>query len=86
MKLHVMYDKSGRIVAAVRLDEGGDLPKHGHLGNKIGPPRPVMKLRHSTADLELPAEHAHLSFADACRQLEVDVAHPPPRLRPRARS
>jgi hypothetical protein len=28
-----------------------------------------------------PADHAHLSFAEACWQLEVDIAHQVPRLR-----
>ena len=74
MKMHVMYTSAGRIVAAVHLRDGDD----AHKG-----PRPVVKPGHHCADLEVPAEHAHLSFPEACRQLLVDTAQSKPHLKAR---
>jgi hypothetical protein len=73
MKLHVMFDKNGKIVAAVQLD-GEIMAKHGRV-------RPDLKPGHSSLDLDVPAEHGHLSFADACRQLVVDTSGPTPCLK-----
>jgi len=72
MKMHVMYDDSGRIVAAVRLDEGVG-SKSSKFGRRLAGVRPVVKPGHACADLDVPAEHAHLSFAEACRRLMVDT-------------
>ena len=71
MKLHVVYDKEGKIKAAVRLDPSKSM---------TGQIRPVAKPEQYSAEIELPAEHKHLSFGDACRQLLVDVSSKTPRL------
>jgi hypothetical protein len=72
MKMHVMYDSGGRIVAAVRLDEN-TASKSRQFGRRLGGVRPVMKPGHACADLDVPAEHADLSFAEACRRLMVET-------------
>jgi hypothetical protein len=74
MKLHVVYDGKGKIVAAVRLD--ADHPtKHPNFGQL----RPVVKPGHHSADLDVPEEHAHLTFADVCRKLKVETVQSSPR-------
>jgi hypothetical protein len=72
MRLHVVYDRSGSIVAAVRLDSATS----NH-------PRPVVKEGHAAAEMEVPHEHAHLSFADVCHRLKVDTSGTKPILRPK---
>ena len=81
MKLHVMYDQSGRIIAAVRLDVD-KTTEPNKLGRRLDGVRPVMKPGHSSADLDVPPEHAHLTFSEACRTLVVDTSSVTPRLRP----
>jgi hypothetical protein len=76
MKLHVMYDKNGKIMAAIRLD-GDGTSKNA----KIGSARPVVKPGYFCADLDVPAEHAHLTFAEACRQLMVETNQTTPHLK-----
>ena len=71
MKLHVMYDQSGRIVAAVRLD--ADAKQSRREGVAV-PVRPVLKRGHASADLDVPAEHSHLAFHEACQRLMVDTS------------
>ena len=78
MKLHVMHDPSGRIVAAVRIDEDRSTAHRG--GRRLAGVRPVLKPGHSAVDIELPAEHAHLTFHEACRRLYVDTTEGRPRL------
>ena len=85
MKLHVMHDKSGKIVAAVRIDEDKSKPRHP--GQRIASPRPVPRRGFTSVELEVPVEHAHLSFKEACEQLMVGTSGPKPqlKLRPRAK-
>ena len=66
MKLHVLYDRTGRILAAVHLDPASDAKGGGVL-------RPVPHKGQMSADFEVPDEHAHLDFAEACRALRVDT-------------
>jgi hypothetical protein len=80
MKLHVMYNQSGRIIAAVRLD-ADKTTKSNKLGRRLDGVRPVITPGHSSADLDVPSEHAHLTFAEACRQLVVDTSDIKPRLK-----
>jgi hypothetical protein len=80
MKMHVMYDPSGKIVAAVRLDADASA-KSRHAGHRLEGLRPVLKPGHSSADLDVPAEHAHLTFHEACRQLVVETSDTKPRLK-----
>lgn len=81
MKMHAMYDQTGRIVAAVRLDGGGTTKPHHQLGRRLRDVRPVVKPGHSSADLDVPPEHAHLTFAEACRKLIVETSDVKPRLK-----
>jgi hypothetical protein len=75
--MHVVYDSNGRIVAAVRLPEGG--PK----GTQQVGLRPVAKPDQYSADLDVPPDQAHLSLVEACEKLVVDVAQKVPRLKAR---
>jgi hypothetical protein len=71
MRLFVLYDQNGRIVAATHLDPH----------RQFEPPRPQADdSSQSSAELELPAEYAHLTFAQACRQMMVDITADTPRL------
>jgi hypothetical protein len=65
MKLHVLYDRSGRILAAVHLDPPD--------GEGVGELRPVPQKGQMSGDFEVPAEYAHLDFVEACRALRVDT-------------
>ena len=66
MKIHVLYDSSGRILAAVELSED--------VSDGTPQVRPVAKPDQYTADLDVPPALAHLSFKDACEKLVVDGA------------
>jgi hypothetical protein len=70
MELHVLYDDSGIILAAVRLDDGS--LRGGTVGDKpIPAPRPVPEPGQYTADVKVPDEFTHLSFIEVCNQLVV---------------
>jgi hypothetical protein len=75
MKMHVLYDASGEILAAVELSEGAS--------EDILQVRPVAKSDQYSADLDVPPDLAHLSFKDVCEKLVVDVAQKVPRLKAR---
>jgi hypothetical protein len=70
MRLFVLYDQGGRIVAATRLDPHA----------RFEPALPKAEPGQSRAELELPAEYAHFTFAQACRQMMVDTTGDTPRL------
>lgn len=65
MKLHVLYDRTGRILAAVHLDPPD--------GEGVGELRPVPRKGQMSADFEVPSECADLNFVAACRALRVDT-------------
>ncbi len=75
MKMHVLYDASGQILAAVELSEDAS--------EDTLQVRPVAKPDQYSADLDVPSALAHLSFKDACENLVVDVAEKVPRLKSR---
>jgi hypothetical protein len=75
MKMHVLYDSSGQILAAVELSEG--------VSEDTLRVRPVAKTDQYSADLDVPPALAHLSFKDACEKLVVDVAQKAPGLKAR---
>lgn len=81
MKLHVVYDETGQIIAAVRLDADTTTTKAHQLGRRLPGVRPVPKPGHSSADLDAPPEHAHFTFVQACQQLIVDTSDSKPRLK-----
>jgi hypothetical protein len=72
VKMHVMHDQSGKIVAAVRLDDDSSQP--GRPGHRTAPPRPVPTPGFTSIEVEVPAEHSHLSFKEACEQLMIETA------------
>jgi len=63
MQVHALYDRKGRILAAVQVDTTKAAPSPA--------PRPKPKRGQSVGVFTVPAEHAHLSFAEACAQLMV---------------
>jgi hypothetical protein len=65
MRLHVLYDRSGTILAAVQLDDekGGE--------QQVPPLRPLAQRGQFTADFVLPSDFRHLSFFEVCTQLKV---------------
>jgi hypothetical protein len=75
MRLHVLYDSKGQILAAVELSEG----------DSEGTPqiRPVAKADQYSADLDVPPGLAKLSFREACEKMVVDVGQKVPCLKPR---
>jgi hypothetical protein len=66
MKIHVLYDKAGRIRAAVQLD-GPDVETAG------GELRPVAKKGETSGDFEVPPDYAGLAFIELCQTLRVDT-------------
>lgn len=67
MRLHVLHDRTGRILAAVRLDSPSSAPK------ATGTIRPVPRKGQLSAELDVPPEHANLEFVEVCRALRVDT-------------
>jgi hypothetical protein len=62
MNLHVLYDRSGKILAAVELRSNAE---DAYL------PRPVAQRGQRTADVAVPDEFRHLSFLEVCTRLAV---------------
>ena len=64
MKLHVIFNREGEILAAAQLDS--DAPVRA---------RPVAdeQAGHRAADVYVPAEYQHYGLADLCQRLRVDV-------------
>jgi hypothetical protein len=72
MKLHVLFDKDGEILAAVRRDT--DMPVRA---------RPLAddQAGHRLADVYVPAEYAHYDLAGVCQRLKVDAKAKVPELK-----
>jgi hypothetical protein len=75
MRMHVLYDSKGQILAAVELSEG--------VSDGSPQVRPVAKPGQYCADLDVPPGLAKRSFREACEKMVVDVAQKVPRLKPR---
>lgn len=76
MRMHVLYDSSGQILAAVDLSEG--------VSEGTPQVRPVPKPDQYSADLDVPPGLAHLSFKEACEKMVIDLAQKVPSLKARA--
>jgi hypothetical protein len=63
MQIRALYDQTGRILAAVHLD-AARVSVHPH-------PHPRPRDGQAVGDFTVPAEHAHLSFVEACARLKV---------------
>ena len=66
MKLHILYDRTGRILAAVQL------PAERPHGEEVGELRPVPRKGQMSGDFEVPREYAERGFVEACRALCID--------------
>jgi hypothetical protein len=69
MELHVVYDKSGTILAASRTDAGSLRPN----GDRVPAPRPVPRRGQFAATVPVPEGFAARDLVDICTQLVVDV-------------
>jgi hypothetical protein len=67
MKLHILYDRTGRILAAVHLD-----PAERPYGEAVGELRPVPRKGQMAGDFEVPSEYAERGFVEACGALCID--------------
>jgi len=63
MRIHVLHDAKGRILAAVSLKSEGTHPS----------PRPVAASGQKSLELEVPAEYQHEDLQTICGTLCVDV-------------
>ena len=61
MKLHVLHDAKGRILAAVQLTED----------QKNTGPRPIARRGQKMIEVEVPAEHAHQDLFSICQCMRV---------------
>jgi hypothetical protein len=69
MKLRIVHDAQGNVIAAAQLDD----TKPGKTGFRA-------KSGQSVADLDVPAELASLQAPDIVKQVRVDVSSAQPRL------
>jgi hypothetical protein len=72
MKLRVLYDQNGEIVAAARRD--GDSAVRAQ-------PMPDDKAGHRVAEVYVPAEYAHYDLAGVCRRMRIESTGPYPEIR-----
>ena len=63
MKLHVVFNKDGEILAAAQLDSGAPVRMRPIADEKAG---------HRAAEVYVPVEYQHFDFAGVCRQMKVD--------------
>ena len=64
MKLHVLFDKNGDILAASRRD--GATPVRVQ-------PMPDPQAGHRVAEVYVPAEYAHYDLAGVCQRMKIDA-------------
>ena len=63
MKIHVVFNKEGDILAAAHLDPASGIRAR---------PVPNEQAGHKAADVYVPAEHANYDLAAVCQRLKVD--------------
>jgi hypothetical protein len=68
MRLHVLCDRDGRILAASRADAE---PQYGGIVPIPVPSRP----NQTVSELEVPAESERGELDEICRRLRVDLEH-----------
>src|SRR5262245_7194351 len=66
MDLHVLFDRSGKILAAVDL-------RREQASDAVPLPRPVAQRGQRTADVAVPDEFRGLDFLEICTRLAVQV-------------
>lgn len=74
MKLHVVYNKDGDIVAAARLDTAAPVLARPNADEKAG---------HRAAEINVPAEYQHYDLKGVFQKLRVDVKSKSPDLKPK---
>ena len=74
MKLHVVYDKNGDIVAAARLNSTAPVQARPNADEKAG---------HRAAEVSVPAEFQKHDLAAIFQKLRVDVKSKSPELKPK---
>jgi hypothetical protein len=74
MKLHVVYDKNGDIVAAARLDSTAPVHARPNADEKAG---------HRAAEVSVPTEYQKDDLAGIFQKLRVDVKSKSPELKPK---
>jgi len=79
MELHVLYDKSGTILAGAPSDAG--TTRSG--GDRTPGPRPVAGRGQLTATVQVPEEFRSQNLVDICAQLVVDTRARQAVLKPR---
>ena len=72
MRLHVVFNKDGDILAAVQLDSGSPIRVHPIGDEKAG---------HRAAEVYVPAEFQHFDLAGVCRRMKIDNKAKLPTLR-----
>jgi hypothetical protein len=79
MKIHAVYDSTGKILAAVQIgeDEGPIFSN----AKSVGRLRPVPQAGQYAADLDVPTDYAKLGFVGVCEKLKVEHG-PAPKLKP----
>jgi hypothetical protein len=63
MQIRALYDRDGRILAAVHLDAARVSPHPN--------PQPRPRDGQAVGDFTVPTEHAHLPFEEVCSRLRV---------------
>ncbi len=79
MKLHLVHDTAGRILAAADITQS------------TSGPRPIAGKGQRELVMDVPSEHATMSFLEVCQNLRVDprtksLIHPSKLKRPRDRT
>ena len=72
MKLHVVYNKDGDILGAVRLDMDAKVRVLPMADEQQG---------HRAADVDVPTEYHQYNMADICQKLTVDARGKLPELK-----
>jgi hypothetical protein len=76
MKLHVVFDRDGKILGAAQLGGAERVRARPIADEKEG---------QRAADVYVPPEYQHYDLAGVCQRLRVDVEGPFPNLKPRER-
>jgi hypothetical protein len=74
MRLCVLFDRSGQILAGLPMDQPLLLGKY------MSTPRPVPQAGQQVAEMDVPEEFRHRTLLDICTKLKVDTKSDPPTL------
>jgi hypothetical protein len=74
VKLHVLFNKDGEILAAAHLDAATSVRVRAQADEKAGD---------RAAEVYVAAEYQHYDLAAVCQRMRVDVSGKFPRLKPK---